>query len=209
MAKIPNVDLLISGGAGKNIDLEYGFAELGSRVHVFDPNVVILPRTHELIKHHKKFLGHGPKKNSVHDLQTVHKLVGFDKHKINILKIDIEGAELDFLGLKKVDLSGYDQIIIEIHDLYKVVNSNLRKRFSIMFLNLFRFHHVILFNANNNGLLLNFGVVHFPEVFEMTLLNKKYFKLKPKYSREKKNIQGSKNNLNRLAVPNIFKINKI
>ena len=89
--------------------------------------------------------------------------------------------------------------------MYRVTSENFRNQLVKTFDNLLKYHHVISFNSNNNGMILNFGQNLFPEVFELTLLHHKYFGSKPielvKYDGL---IEGCTNNPERLANLNIF-----
>lgn len=205
IADLGKVDMVVSGGAGKNIDFEYQFAKMNSEVHICDPTVKYLPRKHPGIKHHKIFLGLDESRKNGISLRHLEELIRLRDNNVNLLKLDIEGSELNLLGEGKLNLEQYDQIVIEIHDLHKLACSDYREKFLQLFDNLLKFHYVIHFNSNNNGLILNFGQYFVPEIFELTLLNKKYFKSKnPKIN----NLHPiSNNNMGRLSLPNIFLIN--
>lgn len=205
IADMRKVDMVVSGGAGKNIDFEHKLAKMDSEVHICDPTVKTLPRMHPRIKHHKIFLGSDERKIPTISLKHFEELIGLQEHNVNLLKLDIEGSELNLLGKRRINLMHYDQIVIEIHDLHKLVCSDYREKFLQTFNNLLKFHYVICFNSNNNGLILNFGQYFVPEIFELTLLNKKYFKSK---NLKNENLQlSSNNNKDRLSLPNIFSIN--
>jgi hypothetical protein len=173
----PN-SILIAGGAGKNIDFETFFAKKGVSVKIFDPTVAILPSSHTKIEHFSVALDIGNKyfKNSMsfNEIMKKFEVEMFESNE-RFLKLDIEGSELAFLGSEILDLSQFDQIIIEIHNLSYILRDNYLKKFELMFDNLFRHHFLANMNANNNGILFSLGDKSFPEVIELTLLNKRYF----------------------------------
>lgn len=209
IAFLEKYDLILSGGAGKNIDFEIYFADNGSQVHVFDPFVRNLPLKHEKIKHHRILLQGRDSSNNSHQKTLSHaeSFVNLDSSQINLLKLDIEGSELDLLGLQDLSLSHYDQIVIEVHDTFKIIDLDYRQRFNRMLSNLLKNHHVIYFSTNNNGLTLTYGTYFLPEVFEITLLHHKYFPAtdvkKVKFTDA---MQTDNNNPQRIAALNIFSI---
>lgn len=211
VAELPKYDFVLSGGAGKNIDLEMEYAKAGAHVHICDPFVKKLPINHSLVFHHKILLSdlseNKFKGSSSWTLQQFIDVVGASNSQSNLLKLDIEGSELFLLGNNPINLNIFDQIIIEVHNLNYLTNENMRLKFRILFKNLLQSHHIIHLNCNNNGLIINFGDVFIPQVIELTLLHKKYFNSKPvKLYRMNDN---SQNNINRLKLPNIFRLNNI
>jgi hypothetical protein len=207
VAKLKKVDMVVSGGAGKNIDFEVWFADLNATVHICDPSVKRLPKNHIKISHHKFYLGNSKNSNNWINLMNFENKIKFEKSNTNLLKLDIEGSELELLGEEDINLQFYDQIVIEIHNLFKITSINYQKKLLKLVDNLLKHHHVIVFNTNNNGLILNYGQCFIPEVFELTLLNKKFFSNKaPGVTKYSTFMQRYNNNPNRLKVPNIYRI---
>jgi len=207
VAKLKKVDMVVSGGAGKNIDFEVWFADRNAIVHICDPSVNRLPKNHINISHHKFYLGNSNNSNNCINLKDFENKIKFEKSNTNLLKLDIEGSELELLGEEDINLRFYDQIVIEIHNLFKITSNNYQKKFLKLVDNLLRYHHVIVFNPNNNGLILNYGQFFIPEVFELTLLNKKFFPIKaPPMAKFSTFVPKYNNNPNRLKVPNIYSI---
>ncbi len=207
IAELNKFDNIVSGGAGKNIDFEISFALEGSVVSICDPFVDKLPVIHKNINHYKVLLDdvNLNEKRECLTLGEFEELIGLSSEEINLLKLDIEGSEVNLLGHADVDLNKYDQIVVELHDLHKITEKQFRKRFEVLNRNLLKNHHVIFFNGNNNGLLLNFGPYLIPEIFELTLLHKKYFTDTIKQKYQSTNIlQESINNPQRLPLLNIY-----
>ena len=198
---------IVSGGAGKNIDFEMSFALEGATVSICDPFVDELPVFHKNINHYKILLDDIDRSGKREHLSLggFEDLIGLKSEEINLLKLDIEGSEVNLLGKADVDLNKYDQIVIELHNLHKITENQFRKRFEVLKSNLLRNHHVIFFNGNNNGLLLNFGPYLIPEIFELTLLHEKYFTdlVKQKYQ-STSILQNSINNPQRRPLLDIY-----
>jgi len=169
---------MISGGAGKNIDFELHFAQRNASVVIYDPTVASLPAFHQNIIHKKFFLGSAnsadKKVLSYQEMLSIEK-INLSNYSINILKLDIEGSELFFLGKENCSLDMFDEIIIEIHNLYRILDSDFRGNLAILLSNLLHRHIPVMTNANNNGVKFCIGDNTCPEVIEVTLLHKKYF----------------------------------
>jgi hypothetical protein len=207
VAELTEVNNVISGGAGKNIDFELSFALEGSTISICDPFVDELPVFHNNMYHYKVLLDGIESNKKMHSLtlDEFEKIVGLRSGEVNLLKLDIEGDEVNLLGQGVVNLDNYDQIVIELHDLHKITEDQFRKKFKVLKSNLLRNHEVIHFNGNNNGLLLNFGSYLIPEIFELTLLHKKYFMNLTKQSYHSASIlQDDVNNPQRLPLLNIY-----
>ena len=207
IAQINQVDLMISGGAGKNIDFELFFAERGTKVHICDPFVRELPKSHKNISHYLLKFEENNLENKSKNITIggFEELIKINPNGINQLKLDIEGSEISLLSLNNLNLDKYAQIVIEIHNLYRLTLEDFRNEFVKTIENLLKCHHVVNFNSNNNGLMLSFGSLLIPEVFELTLLHHKYFESIPLERVKFENIiEDNSNNDERLAHINIF-----
>lgn len=211
IARLNSLDYVLSGGAGKNIDFELELARNGSKVFICDPYVKCLPVTHENIVHYKKKLS--SKKSKIFSLRSWD-LIDFYEHikitreSTKLLKLDIEGDEIELLGNKAISLADYDQIVIEIHNLFELNSSVSIIKFETLINNLFKDHKCIYLNSNNNGILLNFGNKFLPEVVELTLLNNRYFKPDSIQSLDAPKFDNALNNAKRLPIPNFMALNK-
>lgn len=211
IAKLNSLDYVLTGGAGKNIDFELELAKNGSKVFICDPYVKRLPVTHKNILHYKKRLV--SKKTKIFslrnwDLENFCKHIEINTASTKLLKMDIEGDEIELLGNKAITLSDFDQIVIEIHNLFGLCSSSLIIKFETLFNNLLKYHKCIYLNSNNNGLLLNFGSKFIPEVLELTLLNNKYFKTDFNQTLDAPKFSNNLNNPKKLQIPNFIALNK-
>jgi hypothetical protein len=195
--------ILISGGAGKNIDFERYFSKRGSRVLLFDGTIDYTAHNWGEIEFYNQNLGHRDQPG----LCSLAKLLfekAFDSAVSDrksglMLKLDIEGCEYEVLTDLKGNLSNFDQLIVEFHDIYKVGFVEFRSKFAEIVNELKSDFVSISFRSNNWDTFINYGKTFAPNTFEVTLLNKKHFsKLKILDGR----VPEHKNNVNRLSLPN-------
>jgi hypothetical protein len=196
ISKSPNnYSHLISGGIGKNIDFEYEFAIRNIPVYVFDPTIERLPRSHKNITWIKKFISDSTAKNSVDFEQFLSSF--YDKNNI-LIKLDIEGDE--YKVLDKVLSFSPDEIVIEIHDTFKLVDPVFRNNFDLIFKKIFSNYYIIHSHGNNNGHTNVYGSIIIPDILELTLLRKNI-----KFKRSVDNIRFS-NYTNNPSLPEIISI---
>lgn len=167
---------LLSGGAGKNIDFELELADNGSRVHLYDPTVRKLPLYHQNI-HHIKVALTIPQDKSFRKSVTLSQAlstVNLEKNEEIWLKLDIEGSEIDLLSSDLEILPRFQQVFIEFHDIYKVIDPEYRRKLLNILTQLKKNFYLISINANNWKGFSNFGYAFSPVTFEATYLNRKY-----------------------------------
>jgi hypothetical protein len=173
--------LLISGGAGKNIDFEVAFAERGSQVLIFDPTIDILPKLHENITHFKIGL-EGEMSNKFKKSIDLNEILKMAKaSSLNnpgiYLKLDIEGSEWKLLDKNLKTLNHFDQIFIEFHDLHRLTDNRFRKSYLRVNKYLIENFYFVSVASNNWSQFINFGKSFTPLVYECTLLNKRHKRL--------------------------------
>ena len=97
------------------------------------------------------------------------------------LKMDIEGGEYPWLlHLEETQLNKFKQIVIEFHG---ITNDNWNNKYTdkVQCLKkLSKTHYIIHAHANNYGPIVN----NFPDVIELTYVNKKYFNSVPSLNTE-------------------------
>jgi hypothetical protein len=166
--------LIISGGAGKNIDFEMELALLGSTVFLFDPTVKELPKNHSRITHVPFALcgANSQQFKKRMNLETALEL-GNQQSFSNIwLKLDIEGSEYDLLDEKLEHLDSFSQIFIEFHDTYRLLDPEFRAKFLRIVSYLSSNFYLISINSNNWQNIFNAGYGFIPVTFEATFLSK-------------------------------------
>ena len=167
-------ELIISGGAGKNIDFEMEFALLGSSVLLFDPTVKKLPKNHSRVTHLPFALcGTNSRQfKKIMNLNAALKL-GTQERASNIwLKLDIEGSEYELIDESLEVLNSFNQIFIEFHDTYRLLDSEFRDRFVRIISYLNSNFHLISINSNNWQNVFGAGYAFAPVTFEATFLSK-------------------------------------
>lgn len=167
---------LLSGGAGKNIDFELELAEKGSRVHVYDPTIRNLPKIHKNITHFKKALSAVENKEFKESVTLKEAYLSLNvKPDFPVwLKLDIEGSEIDLLVRELNILPLFQQIFIEFHDTYQVVDSKFGSDMVKILKKLHEDFNLISLVSNNWQGITNFGYAFMPVTFEATFLSKNY-----------------------------------
>lgn len=122
---------VISIGVGNNIIFDMGIAKLGGTVWCFDHTVA--PKLKKKYKNSIFYLPYGIMgKNPIPKCKTLREIIEMsDDSKIfngAIFKMDCEGAEWDVLSSNSIkQLSTFDQIIVEFHNLEKFSDFNFAK----------------------------------------------------------------------------------
>jgi len=164
-------DYVISAGIGKNCEFEQEFASQGVTVIAIDPTVPSLPHPHSSITHIQKFLSGSLNNRKCVSLKAI--VEGYNNElKKTILKLDIEGAEYEILESIEKNRLFSGLLIVEFHNLYQVTNDSFRQQFERTLSFLEDRYQPIHFHSNNWGTFHNVGNYFFPEVFEVTLINR-------------------------------------
>ncbi len=194
---------MLSGGGGKNIDFEIHLAESGSKIHVYDPTITKLPREHQNVTHIKRALttkGDGAFKISSNLLEAYSALSEVPRDA-TWLKLDIEGSEIKLMAEQLELLSKFQQIFVEFHDTFQLVDPIFREEFTGILKSLQESHYVISVVSNNWQGMTNFGSAFLPVTFEVTFLSKQH-PIEISAEIEYKNFKAA-NNPNRPEIPDI------
>ena len=168
ISEIPNINysILLAGGILDDISFEEDFINKypSVKAYAFDGTINNLPKENKNITFIKKNIG----SSNNDDITNIHDII--DSSDNIFVKIDIEGAEIDWIkSLSEQQLYKFEQIVMEYHfpfsenevDVFNKINKN---------------HYLIHFHANNCCGTRNHKGVYIPNVFECTYLHKKYFK---------------------------------
>ena len=163
---------VVSIGIGDNLSFDQALSPFVSRIHMFDHTIEVPVDIPINAIFHEKGLGISCTEELL-DLQAILELTKPESPKI--VKIDIEGAEWAVLGSLKADaLVGISQLIIEFHDLIRLIRVPETFESVLKVLEFIKkdFWAVNL-NPNNwaNSQIIH-GVV-FSDVLEVTFLNKR------------------------------------
>ena len=166
--------ILLSGGGGKNIDFEIELAQKGAKVHLYDPTIKRLPKEHSNILHIRKALS-VPGNRNFKSYSTLAQAISFlnsDETKPLWLKIDIEGSEIELLSYDLNSLPKCQQIFVEFHDTYQIIDPVYRDRLISILRKLDENFNLISIVSNNWKGITNYGCSFLPETFEATFISK-------------------------------------
>lgn len=163
-------DLLISPGVGDTSDFELYFAENGIKCILIDGSVTKPPKDHHNFVFINKCLGSRIDSDCI-SLKEIQELYPYSN---GVLQMDIEGAEYEIINyLKPQDLSKFTMIVIEIHDLYLMLDPDFGYFKVRQLVDKLIEHHVPVHAHPNNigGYFKCFGT-KFPNIVEMTLIRR-------------------------------------
>jgi hypothetical protein len=160
---------LISIGVGKETSFERDKFLSETKIVMFDHTVAQPPNLPKNISFHRMGVGKQSEKNLL-DFNKIIRISDIDEQAINLLKVDIEGAEYEVFQNSK--FSAFTVIVIEIHWLEKIFYSENIHKLRILLDTLLREHEIIHVHANNWRHLFNIGPIVLPDVVELTLMNK-------------------------------------
>ena len=172
--------LLYGFGVGDDISFELQMAEQGYEIYLYDHTVKGLPQQHGQIHYYKRGLT-GIEDEAHSGMSTLLGLLqenGHEHEENIILKMDIEGAELDvFLNLPKEILEKFSQIVMEIHNL---TDEETWDRQIEMLTKLNKTHRLVHLHANNYSRIKYLGDLMISEAVEVTYVRGKDFQFKPR-----------------------------
>ena len=106
-----------------------------------------------------------------------------------IIQIDIEGGEYELLhAITEKNLDKFKILVIELHNLTAVNNQVFHKYFVSCLKKIKKNFDVFYLHSNNCCGVSNFQGIVFPNVLEITLLNKSVVKKKEKFDDRKKDL---------------------
>ena len=163
-----------SFGINNDVSWDLNMARYDYQIYMYDHTIPKLPDTNEHFHYYHE--GISGVDETLQPLKTLKYFInknGHSKTKNMILKMDVEGAEWDFL--ETVDtktLKQFDQIIFEMHNL---VRPSCADRALKLLKKLNKTHQLIHLHGNNSGYLLTVGDTIFPDVLEASYVNKDNF----------------------------------
>jgi hypothetical protein len=156
-----NSKFLISGGIETNNEFEIELANSGILGIQIDNSIDSPPEDHKNLSFKRATLG-GKDGILIDDL-----LKSFDSTTQGVLKLDIEGSEYETLS-EVESFQRFTTIILELHNLYKIVDDHFWEVFKSI-LDKFAQNHLVVFLAPNNCCGFSIiGGVPIPNVVEVT-----------------------------------------
>lgn len=163
----------ISVGIGTNVSWDQAIAGRQIPVFMFDPTIRRLPERVVGGQFFRMGLGNSDASGLYAPLSTLVERAQLANVEPLILKIDIEGSEYDsLLTVSDAQLSRFQQIVIEFHDLTNLHSSVKGKSIIHLAKQLSRQHFPIHVHGNNYDSLVRFGTTWFPNAIEVSYLHK-------------------------------------
>ena len=167
----------ISLGVGHDVSWDQAMAARGVAVAMFDPTIADPPDAVTGATFHRIGLGpasaHGGHAGGYGlDLRPFPEimLIAGCEPTDAILKVDIEGAEWD--GLAGADLAGFEQVLIEMHDLHRLCDGASEAAVLDVTQALALSHRAVHVHANNESRFVRFGRLWFPDVIEVSFVRR-------------------------------------
>ena len=163
-----------SFGINDDVSFDNAIANCGYDVFMYDMTIDDLPYHRPEFHFFKE--GIGGKFDSVQKLDTLDHFIqrnGHQNQRNMILKMDVEGAEYDFIEQTDLKtLEQFDQMTFEFHDVIMGINLERANRIISCFKKLNQTHQVIHLHANNNGQVITYEGGKYPELLEVTYANR-------------------------------------
>ena len=162
-----------SYGISNEVSFDLDMANRGLHIFMYDHTITDTPRKHPNFHFYREGISaRNEPDRSVFRLDHHIETNGHIDDDM-ILKIDVEGAEWEVLDDLDTQLSArFEQIVMEIHSLDKLTESDFRARFVRGISRLNSQFNVVHVHANNCGFISNFNGLPIPTILEVTLLRK-------------------------------------
>lgn len=165
----------LSLGVADEISWDQSMADAGYVIHQFDHTVEGPPSAHENFRFQKKKIVAEPGEGGVAIADVLSTIPAGVPDLI--LKMDIEGDEWGVLeALDDASLARFSQIVCEFHNFRNVDDDQWFDRAKAALKKLSKSFDVVHVHANNYGALTSLGSVPFPDLLEVTLVNRDKFK---------------------------------
>ncbi|MBR1421601.1 MAG: FkbM family methyltransferase [Selenomonadaceae bacterium] len=166
-----------SFGISTDVTWDNDMANCVYQIFMYDMTIDDIPKHRPEFHFFKE--GIGGKKDPIKRLDTLENFIARNGHQNQrnmILKMDVEGAEWDFLEtVKSETLEQFDQIILEIHGLVLEMNVVKSGRFISRLQKLNQTHQVIHIHGHNGDAAIKLEEMIFPNCLEVTYANQKNY----------------------------------
>jgi hypothetical protein len=174
---VTKTDVIFSIGIGTNYSFDLAISQNGNKVIMVDHSIQPLNFEEKNLFHIQRKLVPIEKNSDEIDLEDL--LVSYGGVG-NILKIDIEGDEWEVLkNLKLINQKKFRQIIVEVHNLHKLIDLEIYNLYRDVFEKLNITHGLVVAHANNCAPYLNIAGSLIPDVIELTFASREHYELLP------------------------------
>lgn len=166
-----------SFGINNDVSWDSAMVDKGYEVFMYDHTISTLPYEKAGFNFFVQGIAGKPSLDGKMDtLENYIKRNGHNGKRGMILKMDVEGAEWDFLETvpSKV-LKQFDQIVFEFHNLVRACSKEEMERRLNCLHKLNLTHQLVHLHANNTGYVLQMKGHTLPDVLEVTYVNKERF----------------------------------
>ena len=164
-------NIAYSFGICDDVSWDSAMADKGYEIFMYDHTIRCLPERKDEFHFYQE--GISGADETVSPLKTLKFYIernGHSDFKNMILKMDVEGAEWDFLKTVEPEtLKQFDQILFEFHSM---VQTKRKKQIINMLKKINETHQLVHLHGNNSGYILKIGNTYFPDVMEATYVNK-------------------------------------
>ena len=164
----------ISLGVGPDVSWDVDVGSRGIRVTMFDPTVRRPPaRVPNGVFHRLGVCGRGNATQQFRPLDELVEMAGLAESQDLLLKMDVEGAEWPTLStLRRGELSPYRQIVLELHNLGRLANSETATPILTALRAVRDTHLPVHVHANNYSRLHRFADDWFPDAVEVSFVRR-------------------------------------
>jgi hypothetical protein len=169
-------NIAVNIGVGSEISLDLDLRQRGFSLFAFDPYIDEYPLEGANTKFVKKGLNTKNSEKNITLREIVDSYIG-DRSKNSFLFIDIEGSESETLAsYEEVDsIKDFAIVVVEFHNLLEVITSKDTRKYDALIKsleNLDKYFDICYISGNNCSEYLAFDSRIFPDVAEVTFVNK-------------------------------------
>ena len=173
-------EIALSIGVGDEISADLQLIkEFNYSVYAFDPYVARPQEAPEQFVFHTIGLAaQSVKQPKTLDFRNLKQLLSMLPKRPDLAFIDIEGSEWD-LGEEIESLAECKQVVLELHELEKIVDNTKFAKYQLLISTLKRTHTPIHVHGNNDGPTLRLSGAVWPGILEVTFLRNDLFYQQP------------------------------
>jgi hypothetical protein len=174
---LSKTQIAYSFGINNDVSWDMDMAKRGIEVYMYDHTIEYLPEEND--KFHFSRIGISDKDNAVEQLLSMETILALNKHQnCNnlLLKMDVEGAEWDFLNSTSSEiLAQFAQMTFEFHFM---TNKKMESIIIPALEKLNKTHQAIWIHGNNGGIVQKAKDILIPDILEVTFVRRSDYAFK-------------------------------